>query len=179
MFFSSLLEIPRRSGLCSHCAEKFPQGSFYHSALTIEKKQNLKRQDYCSDCWKHLEPSIILSFQCHWKAATPDKKENDQRFLCKEAYVLSLVKDRTESQNHEELVKRFFLALYLVRKRILVQRKELEISKEIYILFEIVETEEIIPIKKIQPEKIDLNKIQLEIAEMLACYQQFQPRNSP
>ena len=160
------LDIPRRNGDCTECRQKLSEGTPYYSVLN-ELTENLSpRQDYCVSCWDRSPQKLKLA-KCHWKSRVPSKKENPLSSLEKEERALALLKEAISGKKLENEAEAFVLALYLARKRIIQFRQEIEEFGQTYSLYEIIETEEMLPVKKIQLGTIDIVKIQAEIANKL------------
>lgn len=138
----SLYDIPRRSRICQDCSAPFSPGSTYYSFLSDQRK------DFCSACFKEQTKSGIF-----WKAQIPEKPKvqttQAQRAL--------------ELLRNEEKETAYILALYLQRQKILIKRQELEDI----ILFEVLDTEEILTIKKTELSPLDTERLRAEIAKKL------------
>jgi hypothetical protein len=88
--------------------------------------------------------------------------------LRREERALTFIKEGAPAQSSEELAERYLLVLYLARKRILLFRKDVEFSGDRFSLFEVAETEEILPIRKVKLDGSDLERMQLRIAKQLS-----------
>lgn len=150
-------EIPRRCNSCQNCSAVFAGGDQYCSVL-----ENIGRQDYCIPCWTQIH-SPSSSSRCFWKAAIPQKKENISISQNKIASTINLLKANIEKNPPEALL----LALYLVRKRILILRKDFAEGDQIFGLFEVQATEEMIAVKRVSFSKIDIHATKASIASQL------------
>lgn len=156
-------EIPRRFNSCQKCLAAFSSGDSYWSIL-----ENSGRQDFCTPCWTQIPNEKVTNTQipsarCFWKAVIPKKKENNSPAQTKIASAIDLLKDNID-QNHTEAL---LLALYLTRKRILIYRKDYVEGDQIFSLYEVLSTEEMIAVKKVSLRNIDLNSIKTSIASKL------------
>lgn len=152
-------EIPRRCNSCQKCLAAFSSGDPYWSVL-----QNAERQDFCISCWTEVS-STYDTIPCSlWKATIPLRKECILPAQTKLFSTLNLLKESLEKDPVETLL----LALYLVRKRILTFRKDYKEGSQVFGLYEINSTEEIIAVKKVSLLNIDLKAIKQSIASKLA-----------
>lgn len=114
--------LPKRLSHCVSDGEAFLEGSEYISFLSFDGE----RRDYCPSCWEKIERQKGLI----WRGKIPLKKEKrvdpDEKALS----CFRLLKDPKY---------RFVLAIYLQRKKQLVQRTKT--------LFEIPETGEIFEVE--------------------------------
>lgn len=129
-------DIPRRSNCCQKCNNAFRPNDLYFSMLF-----KTCRQDFCQSCWNDFDRSNCL---CYWKASVPIRKCSINPPLSKQDRYLSLLKGAIEHNSDEA----YLLALYLVRKKVLLSRKEYLQGADIFSLFEIASTEEMLTIKK-------------------------------
>lgn len=148
-------EIPRRSNSCQKCLAAFSQGDFYCSIL-----EQTSRQDFCISCWKEMELSPA---SCFWKAAVPKRKEIISISQTKITSVIELLKAALDTNPAEALL----LALYLVRKRALTFRRDYSEGDQVYGLYEVNATEEMIAVRKIPLNSIDLTSVKISIASKL------------
>lgn len=162
------IEIPRRHSQCSHAQEELVPGNDMYSAI-FEEDQSFLREDYCSQCWTQLQKDAKLQDAVtHWKSVVPDKKEVKEIYLDRDEKALALLKQFSISEQLEELQQAMILALYLTRRRKLYQRKEVESDEGVVqVLFEVAQSQEILPVKKIELETIDIPKTQKLIAAHL------------
>lgn len=163
---SILIEIPKRSQMCLLRQEPFLPGMDYYSVLFLDEGGSGKfiRKDYCPTCWQKIEKEKIHS---HWKGKVP-KKTAKKEPVDQTERAFELL--RKAIQNPEEDTQReaFILALYLARKKKLHLRQELKGEKgETFFIYEASETEEMFPVKKWDPSKEQINKIQQDLSQKL------------
>lgn len=146
-------EVPRRAAKCCKGEEPLNPGEDYISVLS----KNHERSDYCLSCFpgpKDL-PGDTLGF---WKATIPEKIE---RPTTKNERAMQLLHEAL-SEKKENLA--FVLALYLARKKVLKLRQELKDS----FLYEVLETEEMLQIEKVDLSSLEVEEIQQNIANTLS-----------
>lgn len=162
------IQIPRRSKVCMLGQEVFSPGMEYFSLLIENKAEGIERQDFCAVCWNKLsEETEKKTAKKHWKSKVPDKKQVIVP-LNRDEHILSLLKNSLEGTTQEDLEMSFVLALYLARKRFMVLRKEIkQENKTIMQFYEIPETEEMIPVQRIELSTLQIEQIQLQIAKNL------------
>jgi hypothetical protein len=158
------LEIPRHCNNCLDCQAVLAPGSAYYSMLV-----KTDRLDYCYLCW-HDESKAISSrpSTCYWKGSIPMRKASAKPSLTKQERALEQLKSMLLDPTPENSSQALLLALFLVRRRFLVFRRDfVDESGEVYSLFEVVETEEMLPVKKVPLVNLDLVGLQAAIAEKL------------
>lgn len=162
------IDIPKRHSQCSHAEEKLVPGKEMFSAI-FEEEERFVRKDFCSQCWEELRNDAKMEEAITtWKSLVPDKREAKDIFLDRDDKALALLNQFAESEKQEEVEQAMILALYLNRKRKLYQRKEITNEKgETTLLFEAARTQEVIAVKKIDLQTIDLDAIQKLIAAQL------------
>ncbi len=126
-----MYEIPRRGRSCSVCEMCFSQGDTYFSALKEER--GVSRLDFCATCWKNKP------FKIFWKGVVPCRKEPPKYSVDRAFHFLR------EALLENDFSFALSIGLSLMRKKKIILRQELE---EVY-LFEIVETEEMLTLKKV------------------------------
>lgn len=141
----SLYEVPRRSRLCYQCSAPFVPGSIYYSLLTDQRK------DFCPNCFQNQMKGGIF-----WKAQIPEKPKVQTK---QAERALDLLREIYQEQKETA----YILALYLQRQKLIIKRQE----HEDLILFEVVDTEEILTIKKVELPSLDIERIRAEIAKKL------------
>jgi hypothetical protein len=158
------LEIPRRNSQCALGQETFSPGMDYHSLL-IEEDSGIQRQDFCNVCWN---PEFIAKAKIHWRSKVSAKKEISSLPHNRDERALLLLKEAIKGESQENRMEAFVLALYLARKKILHIRHESNKKvNDALILYEVSDTEEIIPIKKIDLSQIEIEETQKGIANKL------------
>ncbi len=148
-------DIPRRSKSCQKCTTVFSQGDNYCSVL-----EQTIRLDFCYTCWSEVK---LLPKSFFWKAIVPQKKDSIDSAQTKFADIIELLKEILEKNAAEALL----LALYLVRKRALIFRKEHLVGDQLYALYEVNSTEEMIAVAKVPLSALDLTPLKLSIASKL------------
>lgn len=116
MFFSFQLQIPKRAVSCQSCLNPFKHEQVIDSFLT-EMNLTWVRLDYCNSC--AIEKTLNLNPKLmQWKS----KYIEITKFKAEAAthIALNLLMDEEQTS----LEEKFILALYLVRKKVLVVRKE-------------------------------------------------------
>lgn len=161
------IEIPRRSFACTKGLEPFKVGADYFSVL-VDETEGLKRYDFCETCWENgVKEEFLSTAKSSWKSKVPEKKTERDLFQNRDEKILHLLKTSCPSGSFEEEMERFVLAIYLARKKILLLRQELAEENGVIDLYEVAETEEMIAVKKMPWNQIQVNKIQIELAEKL------------
>lgn len=151
-----LLQIPKRSSCCSQGREPFHEGMEYYSFIQHEKENVYLRQDYCQECWQKMQ----ISEKTFWKGKIQAKESVELKSSEEKAlqYLEEILNDETKKQEV------FILALFLVRKKMLVFRK----SIEGFDLYEKIATEEMLAIPKIAISQLDVASLQKNLAEKLS-----------
>ncbi len=158
------LEIPRHCNNCLDCQAVLAPGSAYYSMLV-----KTDRLDFCYRCW-HDESKDISSrpSTCHWKGSIPERKSSAKPSLTRQERALEHLKSTLLDPTPENSSQALLLALFLVRKRFLVFRRDfVDESGDLYSLFEIIETGEMLAVKKVSLVNLDLVVLQAAIAEKL------------
>lgn len=160
------IQIPRRHTHCAKENEVFTSGMHYHSTLIESEEEGYQRKDYCLECWNSMEEHEGIN----WASQVPQNKGPDLRDLNRDQKALELLKFAQEEDNHKEA---FILALYLVRKKKMQFREEMvHEDGETYSLYEVLATEEMIPVKKIALDDLPVLEVQAEIASKLQGVQE-------
>ena len=152
--------IPVRSRLCSHGHEPLSPGMDYHSVLI--HGQEVTRLDFCSACWegatkeKYHETESI-----QWKASVPDRKGKSTSLQEADVQALDWLKEALIEDSEQSQLEAFVLALMLKRRRILVSCREVSSEKkEHFLLFQVVESEEMLIVPKVSLSQVDIQKVQ-------------------
>lgn len=151
-------EIPRRCNSCQKCLAAFSCGDHYCSVL-----ENTGRHDFCLTCWSQMATPPL---RCFWKATIPKKKEIVSPAQIKISSIIKLLKADLDKNPIEALL----LALYLVRKRILTFRKDYVEGDQVFGLYEVISTEEMIAVKRVSLFNADLKTIKISIVSKLASF---------
>ncbi len=157
-------EIPRHCNHCIECQALLSPGSIYYSALL-----KTERFDYCNVCWHDDTKEIqSKSYTCYWKGVLPVRRGSISMPQTKGLRALEYLKTLLQNPIPDNCNQALLLALYLVRKRILVFRKDFtDPLGDQYSLFEVNETEEMLPVRKVSLLNLDLAALQGAIAEKL------------
>ena len=155
------IEIPRRSATCFKGGETFKAGDPYYSLVKEEEKEKLLREDYCLACWE--KASINKEALTVWKGKVPKKHEKKQP-VDRNLKALELLKEALAKDTPDSHQEAFVLALYLVRFRQIVLRKELKNSLSLY---EVIETEEMLTVPKLKLTSAQTKDLQERIAKKL------------
>lgn len=164
---SILIEIPRRNTTCDLGQEPFVQGMDYYSILqeNQEDKTGLIRKDFCAACWEKSERRHIHS---HWKGKVPNKQVEARERRDTKSWALEMLKEALLKDDEDSQAEAFILALYLARKRHLFLRQELvRETGEVFFLYEVSFSEEMLAVKKMDLAKLQTAKIQQELAHKL------------
>lgn len=160
------IEIPRRALTCCGCQKPFIGGEEYHTALVEGSDElPLERKDFCLDCWKK-DTNKHSETKSTWKSIVPKKKEESDLPKQKDERALYLLKEsialNTDAGNEEA----FILALYLARKRIIALRQEVLIeNSRKCLIYEHLDTEEMLCVPKIPLDQLAIQRIQTELAK--------------
>lgn len=107
--------ITRSERRCEPCEKIFEEGDPYVSAL-FDRDAAFVRKDYCTDCWDALEDrSGVFSF---WRARVPGAGE-DKKPMLDESVVMDFFLRLSGTDEEKRLNFRYFLALILMRKKLL------------------------------------------------------------
>jgi hypothetical protein len=175
----SLIKLPRRSSSCLRCQELLCGEKECYSVLIqddeIAHAEAIQRKDYCEPCWlnlRHIENTLVRNV--YWKSTIAPKKNFLTPTKNRDLFALQLLKNGAENQSptiagevlkSEEL---FCLALYLIRKRQLIVRKEIQDGEDTFMLLEICESGELLAVRKINLDNLDLPTLQRTISERLS-----------
>lgn len=129
--------IPKRNPFCAHCQKAFSNKEEMVSFLN-EKEEEWLRIDLCTPCSsKHQEPSLTKWKSQFSKALVEiiEQPEAEKGFNLLQTLAIS---DMTEEQEEA-----FLLALFLVRKKKISEKKEvIEKDKKFFKLYEHIESGE-------------------------------------
>lgn len=163
------IEIPRRGPSCVKGFETLQPGMDYFSVLQEDEHVGLKRQDFCPICWEaSAKEEALANGRTHWKSKVSTKKDDKFLSMNRDERVLELLRETLQQTHEEALTECFVLALYLARKRIMALRQELKQEDGSYInLYEILASEEMIAVKRVELSSMQTDKIQLKLASRL------------
>jgi len=168
MYASWQIEIPRRSKRCSLNQEQFAEGTEYYSLLQRdEDKGHYVRKDFCNVCWEQVSKDYEKGSCSLWKSKVP-LRSFEKKSESRDIRALDILRESIQDLNENILAEAFVLALYLARKRIIVQREEVYIEEKKMLLFEIIATEEMLLIPKIELSQIQTDNVQLELVKKLS-----------
>lgn len=157
------LEIPSRQNVCTRCQTPFSAKDICHSLL-MESQQIWTRQDLCQPCHDQFD-SAKAAIRCTWKTIIPPKGTLSELPKQRDDRAMALLRLAIQNDTPEDRDEAFILALYLMRKRILCFRQEIDQLGERIQLYEVNATEEILPIKKV--EKVPIETVRERIAAKL------------
>lgn len=127
--------IPKRGASCSICQISFASGQEIQSQL-LEKEEGWLRQDSCSGCFSPIPKAVV------WKHTIGLEEKKSPETSGRIEKMVILLQKLIESPSQEEHEEAFLLALYLVRKKVLVHRTKMG-------LYENLETGEMYLIPKL------------------------------
>lgn len=157
------IEIPRRSHRCQDGGEEFTPGMEYFSLISEEPSKGYQRFDYCPECWeKNKEKPGI-----HWKSKIPEKANmaQDEQFKSRNEKALYLLKEALKGDSNELRNEAFVLGLLLNRCKVLVARQQLEEEK--MTLYEVISSEEMLCVPKVELSQIQTESLQNDLAQKL------------
>lgn len=163
------IDIPRRAKQCCRGEEPFTQGMTYTSRITLLKDREYQREDFCPFCWEKEVKRTSMFPMTTWKGEVP-KKTNIEKINELKAdrleRALEVLRANLENAVEEDLKEAYFIALYLQRKKWLVSRGEMKRKAGPTLLYEVVSTEELIEIPKVNIKAEDIH-LQERIAAKL------------
>lgn len=147
------ISIPKRAGFCGSCRAAFQSEQEIQSQL-LEQDNGWFRQDSCTECYKPLNSAVV------WKHTIGSREiiEPESRDHIDKA--LELLQRLIDGETQEEFEEAFLLALYLVRKKILVHRVKMG-------LYENLETGDMYLVPKIDFAKFSAYGAQVRLQEKL------------
>lgn len=148
--------IPPRSKRCHKEQEEFQPGGEYYSLLEPEN-EGYKRSDFCPTCWNKR---TLQHQKIFWKSRIPTKTPPPT--IQRDQDALSFLKNLIQS-NQEE-AQAFILALLLTRNRLLRCVNEIWENGKIFSLYEVIETEEILSVKKITLSHTQIEEVRKALA---------------
>lgn len=157
------IDIPRRGRICSQGGESFEPGIEYYSLLIEQENEKWQRLDFCVACWPEAYQKWADKLHTHWKSRVPQgqqKKDNTSR----NEKALELLRIALQNEDHAEA---FVLALFLVRSRVLASRQQMQHEGKPVILYEVLATEEMLPVQQIPLSQLQVDKLQAELANKL------------
>lgn len=172
MTFPFSIHIPRRSLWCLVCNKRFADEERIVSTLR-EEHETWVRLDGCVGCLlpPHNEAKM-RGAETRWISCQPikdklEKKTHDEA-ESGWALLLEMMEGKISLEEEEEL---FILSLYLMRKKVLVERKgHLEKEGRLSILYEHLASGQMILIPKLDLGKLQLPLIQGRIKAKLEAF---------
>lgn len=163
----SRIEIPKRQPQCSGGDHPFLEGDKCYT-LVFSDEERWNRQDLCEECWHTLKNrGLPDAARSYWQVKVPIKPPAEDLPKHKEERALVLLKRALAGNSLAEQNEAFILALYLARKKFLQYRQALDQLGECIYLYEIVDTEELLAIKKMSLDSDEIIRLQKRLAEML------------
>lgn len=169
MTLSFLLSIPRRNPRCARGQELLAPATDYYSVLSESEEGGYVRHDFCSACWEaSAKQETQQQSKGSWKSRVPAKEAEVLRSADREHFALELLKTALASNSEEDQADAFILALYLTRKRLLQARQQLkQAGGQVVTLYEVVDTEEMLAVKKLPLSQLQVVTLQQRLAEKL------------
>lgn len=160
------IDIPKRSSICCGKGERLTSGMEYYSLLVNDPEKGIQRRDFCLECWKNTPEHEKASDEIvSWRSKVAGAKEMPNGPTERDQRIHNLFHSPSDEEDPAE---KFILAIYLQRKKRLYLRSEFtDDSGKIFLLYEIPETEEMLPIQKVPLSGISVQNIQKRIAEKL------------
>jgi len=141
------VKIPCRAQKCFVGDEKLQRGTKVYSLLEEENGEYL-RSDYCESCWNEKKEKAPLSpNSIFWSVEVPSLEKMEENEQNEEKDMLTNLRELVDSEDEDDTFMSFFLSLYLERKRQIVRRE----STEEFIYYEVISTEEMLAIKRVNP----------------------------
>ena len=154
------LQIPRRNRKCSACENPFQSNDLYHSILNEQDEGKLAREDLCPSCWEEKHPE----HKSHWCSKVPEREIVDLTPQGHDERLMELLKECVNSQEENDHRKAFVVALYLTRRKKLIQRQEIEHQGHDVIIYEVKENEEMLSVPKVSITTLQVAEIQKSFA---------------
>lgn len=162
------IEIPRRNTQCFHAKETFTASMAFFSLLIEDPEQGTIRRDYCQNCWNLSEHNALRTGDhTFWKGKVPQKVDAARLPTDQNERVFYLLREALLSDDlikHEEA---FVLALFLARRRLIALRQERKQEGETFLIYEVLDTEEMLAVKKIELHQLQVEAIQKTLAEKM------------
>lgn len=104
-------------GACASCARAFDDTEEYWSVL-VEGEEGFQRRDYCDGCWQGVSEEMFS----HWRTRCKLKPAPPKRFV-DDSVMLDFFKRLSESEDPAKQRLHFIMAVLLMRKRLLRERR--------------------------------------------------------
>lgn len=160
------LEIAKRAPQCAACSEAFQPKQKYYSQILEKDEGELFRRDFCIKCWDSVygKEQIITA----WQGVVPIELEKKDEFLSRDQKAMALIKEMIADDTPENRQYAFILGLYLARKRHISLRKEVALKDgRKALLYEVLETEEMLSVPKMELSHLEIETIQKALAPKL------------
>lgn len=158
--------IPARSRRCCEDRELFGPETPYYTLLQQTEAGQFARYDYCEACWaRKRQDNEITDNATFWRGIVPGRKEQikDQEELGER--VLDLLRDAISEE--ETADEAFVLGLYLARLRKGIARQELRREGQVFTLYEIFDTSEVLCVPRVPLSRLQVDALQHRIASQL------------
>ena len=143
-------EVPKRKQKCFVGQEAFEAGMEYYSQLSEGENGKLNRQDFCLSCWEQWKQQGSDQHESYWRSKVLEEKKRAP--IDRNERALDLLKEALQKDDKEEA---FILALYLSRNRRLAMRSQ----DERWVIYEILDTEEMLAVPKIELSALQIEKV--------------------
>lgn len=158
-------EIPKRQLVCSHHGERLQAEEEIYSLLQQEDPKQFTRQDFCSNCWLQVEPTLHHQpKRIYWK--TKIEKKPVVAASTRVERALNLLREliKTSAQSEAEI---FVLGLFLSHARQLILRQEIQEDLAVYHVYEVAKQEEYFTIKVLNLSTVQISELQQLLAAKL------------
>lgn len=150
-------EIPRRAHFCASQKEPFLENAEMISVL-IPISEGYERRDYCLACFENDFSTLEqLEGLIYWKTVLSSKKATGKQYTRDERAIELL---RESLGDKDQSVLCYVLALYLERRNQLVKRQEKRSKVDPLVFYEVIDTGEVLVVKKIELSRIEFDKVQ-------------------
>lgn len=148
-------KIPRRSKECVGCGRVFEPGCQFTSAL-YEWGEGFRREDYCVECWKGRGEEGAVAV---WRAKVPERDEKPAPLTDLRVLFNLFVRLQDAQERHKQNLA-YFLALMLLRKKLLTLEDSLLENGKQYIIVKSPEEEMSfkLEVKELSEEEMELLK---------------------
>lgn len=154
-------EIPRRKQTCFVGQEAFETGMEYYSLINEDDAGKWIRRDFCLDCWEKWKTENLTPHDSHWKSRVQAEKKKMP--LDHNEKALELLREALQKSCTEDQQEAFILALYLARNKKLALRSQ----DERWMVYEVLDTEEVLLVPKLNPAALPVEKIQASLTVKL------------
>lgn len=163
------IEIPRRSKKCAKGEEEFAPGDHYFSILIDNQENGFCRSDFCIDCWEIAKLERVDQIDSYWKSrvSSISSMRNMEIQRTRDEKAFDLLRQALQNETLEGEEDAFLLALYLARRRLLALRKEKKKDNVHLCIYEAIETEEMLCVKKMHISSERIVKAQERLAAQL------------